>query len=566
VTASLLSALRDQFGARYAIEREIGRGGMGAVYLARDRTLDRPVALKVLPPEIATDAGLRERFLRETRLVAGFSHPNIVPVFAVEESPTLLAFAMGYIEGESLTTRVQRAGPLTSREAVRLLQDIGYALAYAHGRGIVHRDLKPDNIMIERATGRALLMDFGIARSIDAPVATNGVTRVGEVVGTPEFMSPEQASGDVVDGRSDLYALALVAYFALTGTLAISGESMQRVVVAQLTQPVPSVGALRGDLPPALVAVIDRCAAKEPSARFASAEALVEALDAAQLAAPEVAIPVREFARELDALPVVLFVGFVVIKLLLDLNEARDWHPADGLRAMTVVIALLLARGIQVVNARRRLSALGFDGASLFAGLAQLLEERSAYAAALRAKPGFARRQRLIFWTGVLMIPGSIMLRRIATAARTEVAPMTYIMPEWASALLYVNAAMWGAALVLIVRSPVLSLRDRAFRALWLGPIGRVVLGLSRTPDTGRTVPPTGDLLTRASPSLPSGAALTEAASSPPPPAYLHEGTTADKRSAELTELRAALRTLDAHVRALEARASAASLSLPHDS
>src|SRR5688572_33220922 len=220
-----MTDIEKALGDRYRIERELGRGGMGAVYLARDLRLDRPVALKVLPPEFAANGALRERFLRETRTAASFSHPNIVPVHAVEERDGLLAFAMGYVEGESVADRVRRAGPLDVRAIVRLLQDIGYALAYAHGRGVVHRDIKPDNIMLERATGRALLMDFGIARTIaakvEAPNVTRGLTRVGEVVGTAEYMSPEQASADVVDGRSDLYSLGLVALFALTGRPAI---------------------------------------------------------------------------------------------------------------------------------------------------------------------------------------------------------------------------------------------------------------------------------------------------------------------------------------------------------
>ena len=151
-----IDALRTQLGDRYRIERELGRGGMGAVYLARELGLDRLVALKVLPPAFATDQALRERFLRETRMAASFSHPNIVPVHAVEERDQLLAFAMGYVEGESLADRVTRAGPLGSRDTVRMLQDVAYALAYAHGRGVVHRDIKPDNVMLERATGREI--------------------------------------------------------------------------------------------------------------------------------------------------------------------------------------------------------------------------------------------------------------------------------------------------------------------------------------------------------------------------------------------------------------------------
>jgi serine/threonine protein kinase len=240
------------------------------------------VALKVLPAEFAAVPELRDRFLRETRLAAGFSHPDIVPVFAVEEHADVLAFAMGFEEGESLTARVTREGPLAPREAVRLLQDVAYALAYAHGRGVVHRDIKPDNIMIERATGRALVMDFGIARTITAVPEQAGLTRVGEILGTPEFMSPEQATGDVVDGRSDLYALGLVAWFALTGRTVFTGESTQRILVRQLTEAVPPLDTVRPDLPGALAAVVDQCCAKEPADRFAAALTWVKTLSTVQ--------------------------------------------------------------------------------------------------------------------------------------------------------------------------------------------------------------------------------------------------------------------------------------------
>ncbi len=267
-----LTDLQAQLGGRYAIERELGRGGMGAVYLARDEKLGRPVALKVLPAEFATATALRDRFLRETRMAASFSHPNIVPVYAVEESDDFLAYVMGYIEGESVAERVRRAGPLSVREVVRLLQDVGYALAYAHGRGIVHRDIKPDNIMIERATSRALVMDFGVSRTIAAPEdgATAGLTRVGEVVGTAEYMSPEQATGDRVDGRSDLYSLGLTAYYALTGRVAMAADSTGKALVKQITETLPPMASVRPDLPAALADAIDRCLMKDPEARFAA--------------------------------------------------------------------------------------------------------------------------------------------------------------------------------------------------------------------------------------------------------------------------------------------------------
>ena len=231
------SDLETRLSGRYRVERLLGRGGMGAVHLARDLQLDRLVAIKELPEEFANDPALRERFVREVKMAASFSHPNIVPVYAVAEQGQSLAFVMGFVEGESLAERVRRGGPLSAREAVRLLLDVAYALAYAHGRGVVHRDIKPDNIMIERATGRALLMDFGVARSIDAaPTARPGMTRVGEVVGTPEYMSPEQATGEEVDGRSDLYSLGLVAYFGATGKVPFGGDSAARVLMRQLTE------------------------------------------------------------------------------------------------------------------------------------------------------------------------------------------------------------------------------------------------------------------------------------------------------------------------------------------
>ena len=236
----LQSVLHD----RYLIERELGKGGMGAVYLAQDLSLQRSVAIKVLPPELAVRPDLRERFLRETRLAAGFSHPNIVPVHAVEEHPELLCFVMGFVEGETLGQRIRRAGPLTAAEAIRLLQEVAWALSYAHGRGVVHRDIKPDNILIERATGRALVTDFGIAHTA-AVASDTALTRIGEVVGTPQFMSPEQASGDKLDGRSDLYSLGVVAFFAVTGRLPFDADSVTAVMAMQLTQQPPKVGASR---------------------------------------------------------------------------------------------------------------------------------------------------------------------------------------------------------------------------------------------------------------------------------------------------------------------------------
>src|SRR6059036_3400221 len=216
---------------RYSIERELGRGGMGIVYLAREVRLDRLVALKLLPPALARLTGPRERFLREARTAAKLSHPNIIPIFAVDEIGEFVFFAMAYVEGETLTERVRQRGPLAPNEAGRVLREIAWALGYAHGQGVIHRDVKPDNIMLEAGSGRALVADFGIAAQVAGAAALDG----GEVIGTPEFMSPEQALGESIDPRSDLYALGAVGYFALSGNLLFEGSKPTEVLAKQVT-------------------------------------------------------------------------------------------------------------------------------------------------------------------------------------------------------------------------------------------------------------------------------------------------------------------------------------------
>src|SRR6266496_593505 len=225
---------------RYSLERELGRGGMGVVYLAREVRLDRPVAIKLLPPSKASDPRLRERFLREARTAAKLSHPNIIPIHAVEEFGAFVFFAMAFVEGETLTERVRRRGPLPPSEAARVLRDVAWALAYAHGQGVIHRDVKPDNILLEQATARVLVADFGIA----GVVVGAGALVAGEVVGTPEFMSPEQALGEAVDGRSDLYSLGIVGYFAFSGTLPFEAAKATEVLAKQVTEPAPPLGSV----------------------------------------------------------------------------------------------------------------------------------------------------------------------------------------------------------------------------------------------------------------------------------------------------------------------------------
>src|SRR5437763_5528870 len=254
-TTELLD-LQAALAGEYSLQRELGRGGMGVVYLARDVQLDRDVAIKVLPPHMASSAASRERFVREARTAAGLSHPNIVPIHRVGEAGGFVFFVMSYIEGETLGERLRAKGPLQPAEATRVMREVAWALAYAHGRGIVHRDVKPDNILLEAGTGRALVTDFGIAHRDDVAAPD---TDPGKIMGTAHFMSPEQAANGPVDGRSDIYSLGVVGYLAVSGRLPFESKNLPALLVSQATEEPPSVMRAAPGLPPALGAAIDRC-------------------------------------------------------------------------------------------------------------------------------------------------------------------------------------------------------------------------------------------------------------------------------------------------------------------
>jgi hypothetical protein len=523
--ADAIAELRSALGDRFAIERLLGQGGMGAVYLARDRQLDRPVALKVLPAEFAAQHDLRERFLRETRTAASFSHPNIVPVFSVEERPTLLAYTMGYVEGESVAEMVARSGPLSVREVVRLLQDIAYALAYAHGRGVIHRDIKPDNIMIERATGRALLMDFGISRSLHAapapaPGSTRaGLTRVGEVVGTPEYMSPEQASGDTLDGRSDLYSLGLVAWFALTGASAMAGESTAKVLVKQLTEMVPPVATLRADVPPLLADVIERCLAKAPEERVANAEALVEALDVDALRGVEIPLPVRLFAGELTQVSVVFLGALVFAPVLLALLRKAYVGNIDIILPMVLFAAIVWGRVAQTVQRARLLVRRGFDVPVLMNGFAALRNEQDAERQQLRANPLItAKRRKQVIFLSVMFLFTFAMREYVFYFMRTQTKPDWYVVSRPGAIILYSAYTMRGLALVGLLRSPLrANLGERLWHWTWGAAPGRLALRLMTVgvprPSVSTTIPPTRPLT--APPRQPTPAPVAAAAVAP---------------------------------------------------
>ena len=269
----------------YEIEEQIGRGGMAVVYRARDERLRRKVALKVLPPDLAFRQEVRTRFLREAEMSARLAHPHIVPIYTVDEADGLVYFAMGLVEGESLAARLAREPRPPVPFVRRLLREVAGALHYAHQQGVVHRDIKPDNILIEAATGRAVVTDFGIARAAEGD---QRLTVTGIAVGTPAYMSPEQAMGErEVDGRADIYALGIVGYQMLAGELPFQATNTPAMLMKHLSERPRPLGQVRPDLPANLMQAIERALAKGRDERYADAEAFAAALaEDAQLEPP----------------------------------------------------------------------------------------------------------------------------------------------------------------------------------------------------------------------------------------------------------------------------------------
>ncbi|NUS96038.1 MAG: serine/threonine protein kinase, partial [Gemmatimonadaceae bacterium] len=265
-------------GHQYDLQGEIGRGGMSVVYRARDMRLNRTVAIKVLPPELAYDPAIRTRFTREAQTSAQLSHANIVPIYDVGERDGLAYFVMGMVTGGNLAEHLAREPRQPIEEVRRLLCEIADALAYAHVRGVIHRDIKPDNILLDADRGRAMVTDFGIARAMEAGTR---LTLTGIAVGTPTYMSPEQALGErEVDGRSDIYSLGVVAYEMLTGRVPFTAGNSMALLLKHVGERPPSIAELRPDAPKALREVIERAMMKTPEDRWPTAVAFRDALAA----------------------------------------------------------------------------------------------------------------------------------------------------------------------------------------------------------------------------------------------------------------------------------------------
>ena len=253
---------------RYRLEREIGAGGMATVFLTEELRHQRPVAVKVLRPELSAALG-HDRFRRELTTAAGVRHPHIVPLYDSGEAAGFLFYVVPFVEGESLRDRLAREGPLPIEDVLRFADEIASALSYAHGRGILHRCLTPDRILLEH--GHAMVADLGIAQAVSAASDATHVA-IGMDIATPTYTSPEQSSGAVIDARSDLYALGCIVYEMLAGSPPFTGPTATALMVRHAIEPVPNLGARRANVPKPVIDAIEGALAKSPADRFASVE------------------------------------------------------------------------------------------------------------------------------------------------------------------------------------------------------------------------------------------------------------------------------------------------------
>src|SRR5438128_6925028 len=474
-------ALQRALGGRYVLERRLGRGGMGLVYLAREPRLARRVAIKVLPPDRALQPAARERFLREARTAAGLSHPNIVPIFAVDEAATLVFFVMAYVEGETLGQRIRTRGPLPPVEVARVLKQVARALAYAHDHGVVHRDVKPDNILLENPTGRVLVTDFGIARV----GAGGGTTGPREVMGTAEFMSPEQASGGVVDRRSDLYSLGVVAYYALSGRLPFEERDAYVLMARHATDPPPPLASVAPAVPRQPARTVDRCLAKEPSARFAGGSELVGASDHAARphAAPPIAV--RAFPVESRHLsgPSLVYgaAAGLAVPLLAASFSSGETLATKLLAAGGVAWVLLFPLGYMVRRVRR-LFAAGYEQEDLVEVLEAAVARRREELAFLYGEgpSGFERTMRCLSYAALVAAAAVVGLSLLEPALRAD----ARLLPAFGvSALAALLATIVARARTEHRTDPKAERRLR----FWRGPLGR---GLCRVAALGLRVPP----------------------------------------------------------------------------
>jgi serine/threonine-protein kinase len=527
-------AFQEALTGRYSLERELGRGGMGVVYLAREVRLERSVAIKLLPPELAAHPPLRERFLREARTAARLSHPYIVPIHSVDDAGGFVYYVMAYVDGETLAQRVHARGPLPAHDVTRILREVAWALAYAHAQGVVHRDIKPANILLERGTERAMVLDFGIARL----ASVTGETEVGQVLGTPEYMSPEQACGEPLDGRSDLYSLGVVGYYALTGALPFTG-SAQEVLAQQVTKAPPPLAGARG-IPRVLATTIEKCLAKQPAQRFATGEALADALAPALEKRNDVPVPLRVFLdrRRMAVLIAPLALGLSFLGSIIGTMQVGGVTTPHLALAVLVGAFTIVAPAALLVGRLRQLLRHGYGADDIAAALRTSFDRRrEEFQYEFGAHPGTREKGfRALRVVGLGIAGGAI-----GAALMHVQVPGVPLAPV---ALIGAYLALLGG----IVSQKWKHLREGTqprFAKFWQGPMGRGLVRVAGLRLGPRAIPA----------DRPTALGIAMSAES------LYEGFPKDLRR-ELGDVPAVLRGLEAHARAIRERIDALDASI----
>jgi Tol biopolymer transport system component len=366
--SDILDRLKTALGDRYSIQRRVGVGGMATVYLAEDLKHGRPVAVKVLRPELAAAIG-DDRFLQEIRVTASLRHPHILPLLDSGSAAGLLYYVMPFVAGESLRDRLDRERQLPIEDAVKIAAEVAGALGYAHENDVIHRDIKPENILLE--SGHAVVADFGVARAIDAAGGTR-LTETGIAIGTPAYMSPEQATAESrLDGRSDIYSLGCVLYEMLAGEPPFAGPTAQAITARKLTESAPSVARLRDTAPEALVGTVQRMLAKLPADRFTTGSQVADALRRTSSLEPETLASARRYraaATMQRATTLALWIVGVlaVIVVVLSAIAVRGWTDSDSAAGnRTTRLSVVLPQGVRILRLPGPAIALSPDGRTL---------------------------------------------------------------------------------------------------------------------------------------------------------------------------------------------------------
>jgi eukaryotic-like serine/threonine-protein kinase len=468
-STDLFLSLQEALAGRYSIDRELGRGGMGVVFLAHEVHLDRLVAIKVLPPERAADPALRERFLREVRLAARLSHPNIIPIHAVEETQAFVFYVMAFVDGETLTERVRSRGPFPGSEGARVLREVAWALAYAHGQGIVHRDVKPDNILLERTTGRVLVADFGIAAAL-------GNASIDGVTGTPEVMSPEQVLGKPLDARTDIYALGATAYFAFSGRYPFEGSSTTELLAKHVATPAPTLASLGLPVPRKLGTLVDHCLRKEAADRPPTANNVAEKLTLVLEQRREIPVALRSFIKRAARIngTGALFGAIAMLPVSV---AASIWSGSSVAGFATFVGVGLTMPLIYMTTAARRLVRQGFAHADLEPAFRAEIEqsEEDIGIEGRVVRPIFEKALQSIAFVSTGVAAASL---GATLFAPTPFGPPAYF--RWLGPTLVVSSAL-ALGFGFLWSSYAQQRRDldtRFWSRLWKGPMGRAAFTL----------------------------------------------------------------------------------------